>query len=100
MGILSWCSTQPPRQTQPGYPSVGMEENGEFCVTEGPVTRTGGPVGILNWLKALVAKLANKQKNNACVCMSLGICWRLDLSRVYCFYTRGCHRPIRAEIAG
>jgi len=28
------------------------EENGEFCVTVGPVTRT---VGILSWLKALVA---------------------------------------------
>jgi len=32
--------------------SGAREENGEFCVTVSPMTRT---VGILSWLKALVA---------------------------------------------
>ena len=55
---------QPLRPTQSGHPSVGRqnhlatddglpakasEENGTFCVTVGPVTRTAG---ILVWVKS------------------------------------------------
>jgi len=47
VGIPSWYSTKPARPTQPVVTSTrnGLatgEENGEFCVTVGHVTRTVG----------------------------------------------------------
>jgi len=40
--------------------ATAREENGEFSVTLGPVTRT---VGMLTWLHALVANYAGHQAN-------------------------------------